>query len=59
MCNFSNGYYNKRQQNPLERHMTNGWKGLISSLPASLRKTSNTIWWAEGWQDVNQSQVTL
>lgn len=39
--------------------MTNGWEGLSSPLPVPLRKASGTIWWAGGWQDVNQGQVTL
>lgn len=43
MLSFSNGYYNKDNKNPLERHMTNGWEGLMSSLPASLGNRRNLL----------------
>ena len=39
--------------------MTNGWRGLSSSLPGSQRKTSGTIGWVDEWPDVNQGQATL
>lgn len=54
MCGISLTVFIIRQQNPLERHMTDGWKGLSSPQPVSPRNTSGTTWKADGWQDMNQ-----